>query len=204
MKIHKQCFWNEKACSTRLQGFVAGDILSTHVTQQTHITQCSIPAFEGLLDKRHDRRLITLLYRTAEWHGLAKIRIHTQSTLEHLESLTNEFGRLMRCFRDLTCSQFHTKELPCEAAAQWRAQRCAQARVSTTESQSVSEPSRSSGLATSAQRTKTLNLFTPKFHALGDYVQTIRMFGTTDSFSTQLVKFMSSMYTYYMLTMVNT
>lgn len=114
-----------------------------------------------------------LLYRTSEWHGLAKLRLHTQATLEHLESLTKEYGRLMRRFRKLTCSQFHTKELPREVAAQKRAQ----ARGSTTESHLISRP----------RKPKTLNLFTPKFHALGDYVRTIKMFGTTVSFSTQVV-----------------
>jgi len=39
----------------------------------------------------------------------------------------------------------------------------------------------------SARHPKQLNLKTYKFHALGDYVQTIRRFGTTDSYSTQPV-----------------
>jgi hypothetical protein len=115
-----------------------------------------------------------LLYRTAEWHGFAKLRMHTQSTVNHLESLTNEFGHLMRRFRDVTCSQFETKELPRELEARRRTQVRAEA-------------SNSSGVRPSGQRTKTLNLFTPKFHALGDYAHTIQMFGTTDSFSTQVV-----------------
>jgi hypothetical protein len=34
---------------------------------------------------------------------------------------------------------------------------------------------------------KTLNLFTPKFHFLEDYVLTIQMFECMDSFSTQVV-----------------
>ncbi|KAG2037989.1 hypothetical protein BDR03DRAFT_862933, partial [Suillus americanus] len=33
---------------------------------------------------------------------------------------------------------------------------------------------------------KSFNLFTYKFHALGDYVQSIRAFGTTDLYTTQL------------------
>jgi hypothetical protein len=37
------------------------------------------------------------------------------------------------------------------------------------------------------RRPKTLNLNTYKFHALGDYVNTIRKFGTTDSYSTEPV-----------------
>jgi hypothetical protein len=36
-------------------------------------------------------------------------------------------------------------------------------------------------------REKTFNLNTYKFHALGDYVATIRQFGTTDSYSTEMV-----------------
>ena len=62
-----------------------------------------------------------LLYQTAEWHALAKLRMHTDSTLTLLEELTTEFGKLMRQFRDLTCSQFATIELPREAAARTRA-----------------------------------------------------------------------------------
>ena len=50
----------------------------------------------------------------------------------------------------------------------------------------------SAGTSTDAEerakpKSKTLNLSTYKFHALGDYVRTIRLFGTTDSYSTQTV-----------------
>jgi hypothetical protein len=41
--------------------------------------------------------------------------------------------------------------------------------------------------STSSRKAKFLNLFTVKFHFLGDYVHHIRLFGTTDSYSTQLV-----------------
>lgn len=58
-----------------------------------------------------------LLYRTAEWHGLAKLRMHTESSLALLESLTVEFGLLIQNFEDLTCSQFETTELPSETPA---------------------------------------------------------------------------------------
>jgi hypothetical protein len=142
------------------------------------LLQCSIPAFEDLLDEPHNKHLMKLLYRTAEWHAFAKLRVHTDSTLEHLEVLTKEFGFLMRQFRDLTCSQFRTTELPREVAAQNRQQQCAQARVPSATSES--------GVKAST-RLVTLNISTIKFHSLGDYVQTIQMFGCTDSFSTQLV-----------------
>ena len=56
----------------------------------------------------------------AEWHALAKLRIHTDGTLMVLEDLTRELGKLLRQFRDLTCSQFSTVELPKETAARVR------------------------------------------------------------------------------------
>jgi hypothetical protein len=46
------------------------------------------------------------LYRTAKWHGFAKLRMHTDFTLDYLEELTKELGLLMRQFRDLSCSHF--------------------------------------------------------------------------------------------------
>jgi hypothetical protein len=118
-----------------------------------------------------------LLYRTAEWHGFAKLRMHTDTTIKHLEKLTKEFGQLMRQFRGSTCSEFETMELPREVAARKR------------QNQRIQVYARDPGPApaSSYRKVKTLNLQTPKFHFLGDYVSTIRMFGCTDSFSTQVV-----------------
>ena len=142
--------------------------------------QCSIPAFEGLLDGPHNTHLMKLLYCTAEWHLFAKLRMHTTSTLKHLEALTKEFGGLIRQFQDLTCLQFETVELPYEV----RACKC-QCQHSNTQPQGQ-VPAASSASSLEKVR-KTLNLTMPKFYSLRDYVQTIWMFGCTDSYSTQLV-----------------
>jgi len=115
-----------------------------------------------------------LLYCTAEWHAFAKLRLHTESTLNHLEKLTTELGRLMRKFRDITESDFSTFELPRESAARKR-------RSKGKEREGTSNPTSTS------QKPKTLNLFTYKWHALSDYVRSIRLFGGTDGFSTQVV-----------------
>jgi len=104
--------------------------------------------------------VLRLLYKSAEWHALAKLRLHTDSTLSLLEVVTKEFGLLMRQFRDKTSGEFDTVELPRESRTRKGAR---------------------------SSKTKKLNLNTYKFHALGDYVATIRLFGTTDSYSTQLV-----------------
>ena len=81
--------------------------------------QCSIPAFEGLLPEPHNTLVRTLLYCAAEWHAFAKLRLHTESTLNHLEELTTRLGRLVRKFRDVTKSVFATFELPRETQA-WK------------------------------------------------------------------------------------
>jgi hypothetical protein len=115
-----------------------------------------------------------LLYRTAEWHAFAKLQLHTESTLNHLEKLTTELGKLMRNFRDVTKSNFSTFELPREMAA-WKR------RSKGKEKEGTSNP------ASTSRKPKTLNLFTYKWHALADYVRSIRLFGGTDGFSTQVV-----------------
>jgi len=102
------------------------------------LLQCSIPAFEDLLDEPHNKHLMKLLYRTAEWHAFAKLRVHTDSTLEHLEVLTKEFGFLMRQFRDLSCLQFRTTELPRKVAARYRQQQRAKAKVPSANASSES------------------------------------------------------------------
>ena len=121
--------------------------------------QCAIPVFEGLLDEPYNTMLMQLLYRAAEWHALAKLRMHTKTTLDLLEKCTIHLGQLMRKFRNVTFLNFNTVVLPREARK---------------------SPSASG-------KRKPLNLNTYKFHSLGDYVRTIKLFGCTDSFSTQLV-----------------
>ena len=73
---------------------------------------------------------------------------------------------------------FNTRELPREEAARGRRKAAAAAKK---------------GKGKAAQGTKDgprshpFNLRTYKLHALGDYVKTIRLFGTTDNYSTQVV-----------------
>jgi hypothetical protein len=117
----------------------------------------------------------SLLYKFAQWHALAKLRIHSESTLLFLDETFKNLSRMLRKFRDHTCAAFNTVELPREKAARLRrfAQRS-----------EIHNPSPES----SGARTKKFNLSTYKFHAMGDYVSTIRFFGTTDSFTTQMVR----------------
>lgn len=114
-----------------------------------------------------------VLYRAAEWHAFAKMRMHTDSTLAHLEEITKELGKLMRKFEASMRTQYATVELPREAEARKRRDKAA-------------VHPRSGG-----RQAKLLNLFTYKWHALADYVPTIRLFGGSDGFSTQTVRLSS-------------
>jgi hypothetical protein len=144
---------------------------------------------------------MTLLFRLAEWHALAKLRLHTESTLALMESVTAALGCELRRFRSTTCSAFHTMELPKETAARGRkaSKKTAKAASDSTAlptqaPQTSAAPETISSETTpeivpKKKKRRTLNLSTYKVHALGDYVRTIRMFGTTDSYSTQTVRY---------------
>ena len=125
-----------------------------------------------------------MLFRLAEWHALAKLRLHTESTLTRMESVTTVLGKELRNFADITCSAFSTVELPKERAARGRKQ--ARKEAKSSDRSNVTATPLAVG-SKARKKKKKLNLSTYKVHALGDYVRTIRMFGTTDSYSTQIV-----------------
>jgi hypothetical protein len=137
--------------------------------------QCAIPAFEGLFPKEHDNGIRLLLFRLAEWHALAKLRLHTDDSLDKLDEALNALGKQLRRFQQFTCSAFQTMELPREVAARQRRQ--------DADFHSTNQEAKASGA-----RLKTFNLLTYKLHALGDYTASIRFFGTTDSYTTQIVR----------------
>jgi hypothetical protein len=206
--------------------------------------------FDGLLPEPYNQQILQLLFILAHWHGLAKLRLHTDETLEVLDQTTIQLGAKFREFRDVTCAKFKTKELKREADARNRRAASSRAKAerrnqtstltcsATTTSclSTATEPqatSFSTGGETQSQATnhahppqpcapsppivtppnhnppgllsnpvqtcsspaksatgrrfKKFNLNTYKHHALGDYVETIRRFGTTDSYSTEPV-----------------
>lgn len=153
-----------------------------------------IPAAEGLLPEPYNGLLLTLLYRLAEWHTLAKLRMHTEYTLGELEKATTTIGNELRSFRDWTQTAFTCKELPHETARRDRARvRKEKKAAKSGTGKAAPKPAKTNVQS----NVKTLNLATYKFHALGDYVQTIRLFGTTDSYSTQIVRSFSNYIQYH-------
>jgi hypothetical protein len=122
--------------------------------------------------------VLKLLFLLCRWHGLAKLQMHTDETLQIMDDVTAALGVELRAFSMVTCLAFLTCELKREADCRWRCQRQSQPRSYTSAGDSSQVAS---------HQPKTLNLQTYKLHALGDYVSSVRRYRTTNSYSTQLV-----------------
>lgn len=181
--------------------------------------KCAIPAFDGLLPEPHNTRIMRLLFSCSHWHGMAKLRMHTDATLAIFDELTVTLGAEFRFFASQTCSAFETCELQREKDARERrkeqkSKKKSQSNDTTTSGTEKSNTetndigssradhttSRVSSTSTmqdadtrpkpaqeGERRTKAFNLRRYKYHALGDYPEMIRRYGTTDSYSTEPV-----------------
>lgn len=165
----------------------------------------------------------------ASWHGFAKLRMHTDSTLKLLDEWNTAFGRLIRRFERST-KDVKTVETPAEVAARNRRYESETAKSSfparlpvtpntippiplrlpasttpsaaSTLSADAATPPKSIPLApvrhhlsatskkarTSGPQVKKFSLTTFKLHNRGHYVSAIRRAGTSDVWSTAIVR----------------
>lgn len=110
-----------------------------------------------------------LLFIISSWDRLAKLRIHTESSLHVFEQVTSELGTQMRRFVLEVCDHHDTVLLPKELQARNRR-----------------KTSRKNSNDNSTSATFHLNFY--KFHALGHVPQMIRQSGTTNNWSTCSVR----------------
>ena len=150
-----------------------------------------IPCIAGLLPEPYNSNVLELVYIVMHWHALAKLHMHTDSTLAVLDSTTTLLGTRLRQFAT-DCKSLDVRETQREYATRQRAILSRQRKHASPHA--VNTPH--SGIVASSQPNdphsgrmrRPLNLNTIKIHALGDYVEHIRLFGTVDSTSTQLVR----------------
>lgn len=129
-----------------------------------------------------EKVIMDLLFMLTTWHALAKLRMHSTSSLLFFDGTTKSLGQLLRRFHDHVCPKYNTQETPAETEKRNRRD----AAKSTKTSKKKSEPDVKK--RTRRKRNRQLfNLATYKIHALGHYPKWIRRFGTTDSYSTQTV-----------------
>jgi hypothetical protein len=139
------------------------------------VLQCAGPCFEGLFPRSVDSQIQDLLFVLACWHAFAKLRLHTDNSLDVFRGLTTAFTRQIRQFSNKVCPKFQTVETPSERAAIIRA-----------EATKVKKKAQASNQGTK-RIAKRFNINTPKFHSIVHYPDNIAKYGTTDSYSTQIV-----------------
>ena len=59
--------------------------------------------FDGLFPEPSQQIVINLLYTLAHWHALAKLQLHTDTTLCELSVATQALGQELRRFRNIVC-----------------------------------------------------------------------------------------------------
>jgi hypothetical protein len=146
--------------------------------------KCAIPVFEGLLPKKHDRIVRKLLFELSTWHSLAKLRLHTETTVTDLEHSTTRLGKCLREFKKEVCSAYATTELPSEEAARIRRKASAAKKPGAQPAAPVAPATQK---APQSRHHRTFNLSTYKIHSLGHYARAIRLYGTSDNFNSQTV-----------------
>jgi hypothetical protein len=73
-------------------------------------SQCCIPCFEGLIPAPHDSTIADLLYLAVYWHSLAKLCIHSETTLKVLDNITTLLAKSLCHFSQVMCLSFNTAE----------------------------------------------------------------------------------------------
>lgn len=138
--------------------------------------KCCIPCFEGLFTDEQYHKISRVVFTLAKWHTLAKLQRHPESTLKALDLETTALGLRLRVFQRYSAIAFPSVvETNSEFEARHRREiRKAIARNTTPPVHFVKAP-------------KDYSMSTYKLQALGDYVKAITRFGTTDSYSTQIV-----------------
>ncbi|TFK69161.1 hypothetical protein BDN72DRAFT_878592 [Pluteus cervinus] len=128
------------------------------------ILQCCIPCMEALLPQDENETILDLLYLMMYFHSLAKLRMHTDSSIAVLKQVITYLCDSLRYFANETCKRFKTYETEREYNARRR---------------------KGKGKGVDGRKPKVFSLATSKFHALPDYPDQITRFGTTDSYSTK-------------------
>ena len=159
---------------------VSAPLKSSSCNHQFKRWQCMIPRLEGLLPEPHNTTVLDLVYLIATWHALAKMSVHTDTSLRLLDTATTALGAGLRYFVGVTCPQFKTVETNAEYS-----KRCRQKKPGAPQKTPES----------TGRQPKTLSLKTIKLHFFGDYVACIKSLGATDSYTSGIVRFILFFYT---------
>lgn len=136
-----------------------------------------MPVFEGLVPKKYSDIIQDMLFTLATWHAYAKLRLHTDQTLNFMDDTHRAMGFEVRRFASKVCPVFDTNDLPKEEAARGRRKRAMSS--SAKKAKSVSK--------STGRKKRHFRLDTYKWHALGHMVPSIRRIGTYENGGTSHV-----------------
>ena len=114
------------------------------------------------------------------WQNLGNIQkpLFAISNIQQLGWVT----MLLHSFQQDICSQYQTFDLPSEEAA-WARRKAAAAKKDGI----AAKKDQGKGSAAGSRKLWKFNLNTFKTHVLGGYAKAIRLFGSPDSYNSQLV-----------------
>jgi hypothetical protein len=110
-----------------------------------------------------------MLYDIAVYHAFSKLRAQTDFTLDDLHTYLKRLGQSIRWFSTKVCGEIEAFETPREAAKRMR------------------KALRQGGKVSKEKQPRQFGLEKYKLHALGDYVEHVKMFATLDNYNTQMV-----------------
>ena len=88
-------------------------------------------------------------------------------------------GTMLRKFSSTTCEAYETRDLPSEESVRGRRKAALTAKKKGIQKNTSTKKSSNSK--------RTFNLSSYKLHSIPDYATSIRMYGTTDNYTTQAV-----------------
>ena len=108
-------------------------------------------------NEKYSKSITAIITVCAEWHALAKLRMHTDITLELLERTTVKLGQEFRAFLCNVCSNIQTEELAAEVQARLRRLERQKAEKEKVEAKKAEEAGQSLGAEQGQKSTETTN-----------------------------------------------
>ncbi|EIW58937.1 uncharacterized protein TRAVEDRAFT_20783 [Trametes versicolor FP-101664 SS1] len=153
-------FWHNVSRQNKLTARDYEDFLMT-----------AMPAFEGLLPLRDNETITNLLFELVNWYSLAKLRLHTQVTVDIFRVATKHMYAAVRHFARTTCEGHVMHELAKEADVRARRQ--------------GARPGKKAG-STQPCIVKFGTWKTYKYHVLGDCPDYVESAGPLETTSTKM------------------
>jgi len=138
------------------------------------------------LPKKEDRIVCKLLFELATWHSLAKLWLHTETTVANLENSATCLGYLLQKFKNNVCSVYATRDLPSEEAARGRRKAAKAAKAG----KKPETPPAPTGKKKKKPKLHEFMMETYKLHGLPDYPAAICAHGVTENTSTKNVRYL--------------